>query len=267
MEIIGALVEGNSIRATCRLTGTAKGTVTRLLQSVGFACASYQDKALRELTCRRLHCDEIWSFCYAKEESVPPEGEGRSGYGDVWTWTSIDTDSRLVPAWLVGLRDAGYALEFMSDLAARLVHRVQLTTDGHKPYLTAVENAFRTNIDYAMLVKLYGAPLESEKPYSPSECQGTRTHIVMGDPKRKPSSTSYAERHSLTMRMSMRRFTRLTRAFSRRIENLEHAVALNFMWYNFGRVHGSLKTTPANAAGVDPHCWTLQEIAALAGSN
>lgn len=267
VEIIGALVEGNSIRATCRLTGTAKGTVTRLLQSVGFACASYQDKALRELTCRRLHCDEIWSFCYAKEESVPPEGEGRSGYGDVWTWTSIDTDSRLVPAWLVGLRDAGYALEFMSDLAARLVHRVQLTTDGHKPYLTAVENAFRTNIDYAMLVKLYGAPLESEKPYSPSECQGTRTHIVMGDPKRKPSSTSYAERHSLTMRMSMRRFTRLTRAFSRRIENLEHAVALNFMWYNFGRVHGSLKTTPANAAGVDPHCWTLQEIAALAGSN
>ena len=266
-QVIGALVEGNGIRAASRLTGTAKGTVTRILQSVGFACASYQDRALRELTCRRLQCDEIWSFCYAREKNVPPGAQGRFGYGEIWTWTAIDANSRLVPSWLVGLRDADYAFEFMSDLTARLVHRLQLTTDGHRPYLTTVGDAFGANIDYAMLVKLYGAPPKPETSYSPSEWQGTRTRVALGDPKGEHIPTSYGERHSLTMRMPTQGFTRLTNSLSKKVENLEHAVALNFMWYNFGRVHGSLKTTPANAAGVDPHCWTLQEIAALAGSN
>ena len=266
-QVIQALVEGNSIRATCRMTNTAKGTVTRLLASVGTACAKYQDEYLRDLPCTNIQCDEIWSFCYAKQKNVPENKQGRFGYGDVWTWTAIDADTKLVPSWLVGLRDAGYGFEFMQDLKSRLANRVQLTTDGHRVYLTAVEDTFGSEVDYAMLVKLYGEEPESEKRYSPAKCIGTDTRIVQGRPNPDLISTSYAERQNLTMRMCMRRFTRLTNAFSKKIENLEHAVALHFMYYNFARPHKTLANpyprTPAMASGVSNHIWTIEEIVRL----
>ncbi|MGH2587473.1 MAG: IS1 family transposase, partial [Dehalococcoidia bacterium] len=243
-QIVAALVEGNSIRATCRMTGAAKNTVVKLLVDLGAACEAYQDRAMRNLPCQRLQCDEIWSFCYAKEKHVAPEHQGEFGYGDVWTWTAIDADTKLVPTWYVGRRTASDAAAFMEDLALRLANRVQLTTDGHRAYLTAVDAAFGTNIDYAMLVKLYGPDPEGEKRYSPQACIGTETSIVSGDPDPWHISTSYAERQNLTMRMSMRHFTRLTNAFSKKVENLMHAVALHFMYYNFARVHKTLKTTP-----------------------
>src|SRR4030042_296428 len=229
-QVIKALVEGNSIRPTCRITGTAKGTVLRLLAEVGEACAKYQDEHLRNLTCRRIQCDEIWSFCYAKEKNVPQEVRGTFGYGDVWTWTALDADTKLVPSWAIGSRGADAANEFLHDLADRLAHRIQLTTDGHKVYLNAVENVFGIDIDYAMLVKVYGKTTkEEETRYSPATCMGTETHVVRGNPDPKHISTSYVERQTLTMRMSMRRFTRLTNAFSKKVENLAHAVALHFM--------------------------------------
>jgi IS1 family transposase len=266
-KVIKALVEGNSIRATCRMTETAKGTVTRLLASVGTACAEYQDEHLRDLPCTTIQCDEIWSFCYAKQKNVPEEKQGRFGYGDVWTWTALDADTKLVPSWLVGLRDAGYAFEFMNDLKSRLSNRVQLTTDGHKVYLMAVEDAFGSEVDYAMLVKLYGQEPESEKRYSPAQCIGANPTVIQGNPDPAKISTSFVERQNLTMRMSMRRFTRLTNAFSKKIENLEHAVALHFMYYNFARPHKSLANpyprTPAMAAGVSNHIWTIEEIVRL----
>ena len=260
-QVIKALVEGNSIRATCRMTGTAKGTVLRLLAEVGEACAKYQDEHLRDLTCRRIQCDEIWSFCYAKEKNVPQEVRGTFGYGDVWTWTALDADTKLVPSWAIGSRGAEAANEFLHDLADRLAHRIQLTTDGHKVYLNAVENVFGIDIDYAMLVKVYGkTSKEEETRYSPATCMGTETHVVRGNPDPKHISTSYVERQNLTMRMSMRRFTRLTNAFSKKVENLAHAVALHFMHYNFCRVHKTLGTTPAVAAGVADHEWAVGEI-------
>ena len=266
-QVINALVEGNSIRATCRMTGTAKGTVTRLLASVGSACAEYQHKQLRNLACQAIQCDEIWSFCYAKQKNVPEDKQGHLGYGDVWTWTAIDADTKLVPSWLVGLRDAGYAFRFMRDLQARLAERVQLTTDGHKVYLNAIEDVFGTDIDYAMLVKLYGAEPEKETRYSPAKCIAAEPHIIQGNPDPTKISTSYAERQNLTMRMSMRRFTRLTNAFSKKIENLEHAVALHFMYYNFARPHKTLANpyprTPAMAANISDHIWTVDEIVRL----
>ena len=263
-QVIKALVEGNSIRATCRITGTAKGTVLRLLAEVGEACAKYQDEHLRNLTCRRIQCDEIWSFCYAKEKNVPQEVRGTFGYGDVWTWTALDADTKLVPSWAIGSRGADAANEFLHDLADRLAHRIQLTTDGHKAYLNAVENVFGIDIDYAMLVKVYGkASKEEEARYSPATCMGTETHVVQGNPDPKHISTSYVERQNLTMRMSMRRFTRLTNAFSKKVENLAHAVALHFMHYSFCRVHKTLGTTPAVAAGVADHEWAVGEIVNL----
>jgi len=263
-QVIKALVEGNSIRATCRMTGTAKGTVLRLLAEVGEACAKYQDEHLRDLTCRRIQCDEIWSFCYAKEKNVPQEVRGTFGYGDVWTWTALDADTKLVPSWAIGSRGAEAANEFLHDLADRLAHRIQLTTDGHKVYLNAVENVFGIDIDYAMLVKVYGkTSKEEETRYSPATCMGTETHVVRGNPDPKHISTSYVERQNLTMRMSMRRFTRLTNAFSKKVENLAHAVALHFMHYNFCRVHKTLGTTPAVAAGVADHEWAVGEIVNL----
>ena len=266
-QVIKALVEGNSIRATCRLTDTAKGTVTRLLASVGAACAKYQSRYLINLPCKHIQCDEIWSFCYAKQKNVPEDKQGQFGYGDVWTWVAMDADTKLVPSWLVGLRDAGYAHEFMNDLKSRLANRVQITTDGHRVYLWAVEDAFGANVDYAMLVKLYGAEPEPETRYSPAQCIAAEPHIVYGNPDPKLISTSFVERQNLTMRMSMRRFTRLTNAFSKKIENLEHAVALHFMYYNFVRPHKTLATpyptTPAMAAGISVRAWNIEDIVRL----
>lgn len=266
-QVIGALVEGNSIRSTCRMTATAKGTVTRLLVDVGNACAEYQNGVLRDLACTTIQCDEIWSFCYAKQKNVPDSKRGELGLGDVWTWTAIDADTKLVPSWLVGGRDAGHAFDFIGDLRERVANRVQLTTDGHRAYLTAVEDVFGADIDYAMLVKLYGQPEEPEKRYSPSQCIGAEAHIIQGNPDPDNISTSYVERQNLTMRMGMRRFTRLTNAFSKKIENHMAAISLHFMWYNFGRFHGTIKTTPANAAGVDARRWSLSQIVELADSN
>jgi IS1 family transposase len=270
-EIIAALVEGNSIRATCRMTNTAKGTVIRLLASVGAACAKYQDEYLRNLQCNRIQCDEVWAFCYAKEKNVPEEHKGQFGYGDVWTWTAICADTKLVPSWLVGKRDSLFARAFIDDLASRLSHRVQLTTDGHRAYLEAIESAFGADIDYAMLIKLYGPEPEGEKRYSPAKCIGSETYVVQGNPDRKHISTSYAERNNLTIRMSMRRFTRLTNAFSKKVENLEYALALHFMYYNFARPHRTLANphprTPAMAAALTNHIWTIEEIARLAESD
>jgi len=263
-RIIGCLVEGNSLLATARITDSAKNTVVKLLVDIGQACAEYQDKVLRNLKCTRLQCDEIWSFCYSKQKNVPEAKKGQFGYGDVWTWTAICAESKLVPAWLVGDRTAETASIFMEDLASRFNHRLQLTTDGHKAYLEAVEGAFGADIDYAMLIKLYGEITpEGQRKYSPAECIGTKVEVVAGNPNRKNISTSYVERQNLTMRMSMRRFTRLTNAFSKKVENLAHSVALHFMYYNFGRIHKTLRCTPAMEAGVADHVWELEEIAAL----
>jgi len=265
-KIIGCLVEGNSLRATARITDSAKNTVIKFLADIGQACADYQDKTLRNLKCKRLQCDELWSFCYAKEKNVPEDKKGQFGYGDVWTWAAICAESKLVPSWIVGNRDAETASIFMEDLASRFSHRIQLTTDGLKVYLEAVEGAFGVDIDYAMLVKMYGESLEqrAEKRYSPARYSGSEVRVITGNPQRKYISTSYAERQNLTMRMSMRRFTRLTNGFSKKVENLIHAVSLNFMYYNFGKIHQTLRVTPAMEAGVADHIWSLKEIAALA---
>jgi IS1 family transposase len=264
--VIASLVEGNSIRATVRMTGISKPTVLKLLADIGTACAEYQDRTLRNLSCRRLQCDEIWSFCYAKEKNVPLQDRARFGVGDIWTWTGIDADTKLIPCWLVGERTARDANLFMQDLASRLLHRVQLTTDGHKPYLTAVESSFGHQIDYAILVKIYGAQPErtTEARYSPARIQSATREVIHGNPDPLHISTSYAERANLTMRMSMRRFTRLTNAFSKKIENHRHALALYFMHYNFARVHQTLgKKTPAMAAGISDHVWSIEEIVGL----
>jgi len=267
MQVITALVEGNSIRATCRMTGTAKGTVTRLLASVGKACAKYQDEHITGLTSKLIQCDEIWSFCYAKQKNVPENKQGQYGYGDVWTWVSLDADTKLVATWLVGLRNVECATHFINGLKDRLTNRIQLTTDGYRVYINAVDNAFGSEIDYAMLNKLYGKESEGEKRYSPAICLGTEKQILQGNPDSKAISTSFVERQNLTMRMSMRRFTRLTNGFSKKIENLEHAVALHFMYYNFARPHKTLANpyprTPAMAEGISDHIWTMQEIVKL----
>ena len=265
-EVIRCLVEGNSIRAPVRMTGVAKNTVAKLLVDLGRACSEYQDVMMRDLPCERIQFDEIWSFCYSKVKNVPDEHKGEFGYGDVWTWTAIDADTKLVPCWLVGERNLEDATAFIQDLASRLANRVQLITDGHKPYLRAVERAFGSEIDYATLHKLYGKPAAketTESRYSPPVCTGTTMREVSGSPDPKHISTSYVERANLTMRMGMRRFTRLTTAFSKKVENLAAAVALHFMYYNFARVHKTLGTTPAMAAGVATHVWMVEEIARL----
>jgi IS1 family transposase len=265
-QILNCLVEGNSMRATSRLCDVSINTVTKLLVDVGSACQEYHDKVMRDLPCRRVQCDEIWSFCYAKERNVAPEHKGELGYGDVWTWTAICADTKLICSYMVGRRYAEYARYFIQDLAHRIRHRIQLTTDGHKAYINAVEHAFGNDIDYAMLVKLYGEARgnENERRYSSGECCGTIKGAVCGNPEDKHISTSFVERQNLTMRMAMRRFTRLTNGFSKKIQNLEFAVALHFMYYNFARVHKSLRVTPAMEAGISDHVWSLEEIAALA---
>jgi IS1 family transposase len=265
-QILQCFVEGCSLRATSRMADVSINTVSKFLVDLGYACAFYQNEALRDLPCKRVQADEIWSFCYSKQKNVAPENAGVLGYGDVWTWVGMCADTKLVLSWLVGGRDAGYARDFMSDLAGRLSNRVQLTTDGHKAYLTAVEKAFGGDIDYAMLVKLYGAASgnQNERRYSAGECCGIIKGTVCGKPEQAHVSTSYVERQNLTMRMGMRRFTRLTNGFSKKIENHEHAIAIHYMYYNFGRIHKSLRVTPAMEAGVSDHVWSAEEIVKLA---
>ena len=262
VAVVSALVEGCSIRSTVRMTGVSKNTVAKLLVELGAACTKFQDETLRNLSCKRLQCDEIWSFVGGKDKNLSDEKK-EAGLGSVWTWTAIDADTKLIASWLVGSRDAGSAYEFMQDVAGRLRGRVQLTTDGHRPYLEAVEAAFGMDIDYAMLVKIYGAEPGSETRYSPAVCLGCDMKEITGNPDPKHISTSYVERQNLTMRMSMRRFTRLTNAFSKKVENHAAAVALYFMYYNFGRVHMSLRVTPAMEAGVANHVWSVEEIVRL----
>ena len=261
-QVVAALVEGNSLRATSRMTGVARMTVEKLLRDLGAVCASYQDETLRNLPCRRVQCDEIWSFIYAKAKNVPTAKSAPAEAGDVWTWTALCADTKLVPSWRIGPRDLATAYDFMHDLAERLRHRVQLTTDGHRPYLEAVESAFNLDVDYAMLQKIYGAD-DTEKRYSPAKCKGAVPHVVTGEPDPKHISTSYVERQNLTMRMSIRRFTRLTNAFSKKLEMHAHSVALHFMSYNFVKIHSSLRTTPAQAAGVTDRLWEVSDLVGL----
>ena len=266
VAVITALVEGNSIRATSRMTDVAKGTILTLLENVGTACAEFHDRAVRNVKSRRVQCDEIWCFCYAKQKNVPQERRGQFGYGDVWTWIGMDADTKLTISYLVGTRDAGSAHVFMQDLEDRLANRVQLTTDGYRVYLDAVESAFGSEIDYATLVKIYGAPQDPTKPetrYSPPACLGATAAVIMGRPNPRYISTSYSERQNLTMRMQMRRFTRLTNGFSKKVENLRHAVALYAVHYNFCRIHQTLRVTPAMETGIAKHAWNVEEIVAL----
>jgi IS1 family transposase len=261
-QIIGCLVDGNSIRATVRMTGAAKNTVTKLLVDLGAACTEYQDRMLRELPCKTIECDEIWSFCYAKAKNVPEEHQGTFGYGDVWTWTALCADTKLVPSWLVGERTTEDGLAFMADLKRRVSGRIQLSTDGRQVYRGSVPYVF-DEIDWAQLHKVYRSQPVAPGRYRPPVCTGTTTRVRLGNPDPAKVSTSYVERQNLTMRMGMRRFTRLTNAFSKKVENLAHAVSLHYMHYNFARVHQTLGMTPAMAAGVADHKWSLQEIAGL----
>lgn len=266
-QIIACLVEGNSIRATVRMTGAAKNTVVKLLVDLGTACAEYQNKVLVNLPCKRVQVDEIWSFCYSKAKNVPEDKRGQFGYGDVWTWTAIDADTKLVPCWLVANRDAEAAAVFLTDLKSRLPKdaRIQLTSDGHSAYLSAVDDVFGADVDYAQLVKIYGSDPEAPRRYSPAKCLGAIKTPINGQPDPRHVSTSFVERQNLTMRMSMRRFTRLTNGFSKKVENLAAAVSLHYMHYNFARVHRSLRVTPAMEAGIADHVWSLEEIAGLLG--
>lgn len=259
IQIISLLVEGNSLRSTSRIVDCSINTVTKLLVDAGWACAQYQYEYLRNLKCKRIQVDEIWSFCYSKQKNVPEDKKDEFGYGDVWTWTAIDAKTKLIPSWLVGSRDSECAKQFIADLAARLSNRIQLTSDGYKLYLDAVEDAFHGNIDYAMLIKIYDE-LATEKRYSPGNFAGTKAKKIVGNPEKAHISTSYIERQNLTMRMCMRRFTRLTNAFSKKIDNHCHAIALHFMHYNFVRIHKSLRVTPAMAAGVTDHLWEIKDI-------
>ncbi len=259
-HILHLLCEGQSLRAVTRLTGASKKAVSRLMVDAGQAAAWYQDRVFVNLTCKRVQVDEIWAFVYAKQKNVPLAKKAPPQAGDVWTWTAIDADTKLIPSWFVGGRDSDAAMIFMEDLASRLANRVQLTSDGHKAYLEAVEGAFGSDIDYAMLVKLYGPSGEGEKRYSPPECIGAVKHRIEGNPDPKYVSTSYAERSNLSVRMHTRRFTRLTNAFSKKVENHAHSVALFAMYYNFVRIHKTLRTAPAMAAGVTSRLWEIGDI-------
>lgn len=264
-RIVGCLVEGVSMRATTRLVGCSINTVTKLLVDLGTACALYQNEVMRDLPCKRVQVDEIWAFCHSKQKNASAI-QRAAGYGDIWTWVAIDADTKLVPSWYVGSRDAESANEFIGDLAGRIKNRMQLTSDGHKPYLQAVENAFGSEVDYAMLVKLYGPSHggAQERRYSAGECCGAIKGAVCGNPDEKYVSTSFVERQNLSVRMGNRRFTRLTNGFSKKVENHAHALAIYYMHYNFGRIHKTLRVTPAMEAKVSDHVWNLEEIAKLA---
>jgi IS1 family transposase len=263
-QVIAALVEGTAINAIVRMTGISKPTILKLLKDMGEACMEFENKTLRNLPCKHIESDEIWSFCYAKEKNVPKDKRGQFGYGDIWTWTALDADTKLLCSWMVGDRSAVTAHAFMKDLASRLANRVQLTTDGHRAYLEAVESAFGVDIDYPMLVKMYGNDRESEARYSPADCIGCHKVEITGDPDPKHISTSHVERHNLTLRMHMRRYTRLTNAHSKKIENHQYAFALHAVFYNFAKVNEAIRVTPAMEAGIADHIWTVEEIAALA---
>ncbi len=263
VRIVACLVEGNSLRGTARITGFHRSAILKLLADLGKACADYQNKTLRNLSLHRVECDEIWSFVGCKERNVP-DGKKRRGRGDVWTWTAIDAETKLIPCWHVGHRDLDAAYRFMHDLASRSSTRFQLSTDGYSPYSIAVEDAFGSQIDYGQVVKIFSfMEREGETRYSRPRYVESRKVKVSGSPKVKQISTSICERNNLTMRMSMRRFTRLTNAFSKKIQNHKHAVALHFMHYNFCRIHGSLRITPGMAANISDHVWSLEEIVGL----
>jgi IS1 family transposase len=261
--ILGMMVEGNSIRAISRMSGASKNTIVKFLEDAGEAFFAYHDKHVRGVKAKRVQCDEIWSFVGCKQKNVAEAKRKDLAYGDVWTWVALDADSKLAISYLVGGRDSDYAMALMDDLRQRVMTRMQLTTDGHAPYLQAVEEAFGAEIDYAMLIKLYGAPptaAEAARRYSPSDCVGARKERITGNPDRRHVSTSYVERQNLTMRMSIRRFTRLTNAFSKKVENHAYSVAIHFMHYNFVRIHQSLRVTPAMAAGVTTKLWSLTDM-------
>lgn len=263
-QILHMLCEGNSIRAVTRLTGVSKNTVIKLLIDAGKACMSFHNENVRNVQSKRVQVDEIWSFTYAKQKNVAAAKAAPDGAGDTWTWTALDADSKLILSYFVGGRDGECAMWFVDDLRARLANRVQLTSDGHKAYLEAVEGAFGGDIDYAVLHKVYGSSPEAAKGrYSPAECIGTTKNRIEGDPDPAHVSTSYVERHNLTMRMHMRRFTRLTNAFSKKVENHAYAVALHMMYYNFVKVHSKLRVSPAMAAGVSDRLWEIGDIVAL----
>lgn len=263
VEIVRALVEGCSIRSTVRMTGASKNTIAKLLVELGAACADYLDTHMVKLNCRRVQCDEIWQFVGAKQKNVPAERRDEFGIGDVWTWVAIDADSKLICSWLIGKRDPGCATQFIQDLAGRLANRVQLTTDGLKTYLTAVEDGFGSDIDYAMLIKVYGNDPAAEKRYSPAVCTSCEKKAITGDPDPKYINTSYIERQNLTIRMGMRRYTRLTNAFSKKLENHVAATAIHVMYYNYARIHQTLRVTPAMAAGVTNRLWELSDLVNL----
>ena len=266
VEIVRVLVEGCSIRSTCRITGVAKGTVLKLLVDLGAVCAAFHDENVRELECKRVQCDELWAFCYAKEKTVLGRDDlaERDDVGDVWTWAALDSDTKLMISWLVPDRSPDAAQEFMDDLADRVSTRMQLTTDGNRSYLTAVPGAFGTRIDYGMIKKIYGDPWpDGSIGTSPLVCVGTRKQPLIGYPDKKYISTSHVERQNLTIRMCSRRFTRLTNAFSKKLENMCAATALHFVWYNFCRVHQTLGETLAMAAGLEDEPWTISDLIRL----
>lgn len=262
-RILHLLCEGMSIRAITRLTGTSKNTVAKLLIDAGKACAAYHDANVRNVKAARVQVDEIWSFTYAKQKNVATAKDAPEGAGDTWTWTALDADNKMIVSYLVGDRSCESAMDLMDDLRARLSNRVQLTTDGHKAYLEAVEGAFGDDVDFAQLVKLYGPSITAPGRYSPAECTGTKKTRITGNPDIGHVSTSYVERQNLTIRMHMRRFTRLTNAFSKKVENHSHAVALHMMYYNFVRIHKTLRMTPAMAAGMTDRLWEIEDIAML----
>lgn len=262
-KVLHLLCEGSSIRSVTRLLNVGKNTVIKLMIDAGEACAAYHDEHVRELRSKRIQVDEIWSFTYAKEKNVASAKAAPEGAGDTWTWTALDADTKFIVSWFVGGRDGECAKWFIEDLATRLANRVQLTSDGHRAYLEAVEDAFGADVDYAQLVKLYGSAPGPAGRYSPADCTGIKKTRVEGNRDMKHVSTSYVERSNLTMRMHMRRFTRLTNAFSKKVENHAHAVALFTTYYNFVRIHKTLRVTPAMAAGVSDRLWDVSDIVAL----